>query len=42
MGIQKNSIELFNSVRDRLKYCKYEYIKDYENLVKYIWKSHLS
>ncbi|CAD8051714.1 unnamed protein product [Paramecium sonneborni] len=42
MGLRQNSLELFNSLRDRLKFCKYEMISDYRNLIKYVQRSHIN
>ncbi|CAK90537.1 unnamed protein product (macronuclear) [Paramecium tetraurelia] len=42
MGLRKNSLELFNSLRDRLNFCKYEMITDYRNLMTYVQRSHVN
>ncbi|CAD8049513.1 unnamed protein product [Paramecium primaurelia] len=42
MGLRQNSLEIFNSLRDRLNFCKYEMITDYKNLMIYVQRSHIN
>ncbi|CAD8148367.1 unnamed protein product [Paramecium pentaurelia] len=42
MGLRQNSLEIFNSLRDRLNFCKYEMITDYRNLMIYVQRSHIN
>ncbi|CAD8137108.1 unnamed protein product [Paramecium pentaurelia] len=42
IGLRQNSLELFNSLRDRLNFCKYEMITDQRYLMIYVQTSHIN
>ncbi|CAD8043868.1 unnamed protein product [Paramecium primaurelia] len=42
IGLSQNSLELYNSLRDRLNFCKYEKITDQRNFMIYVYTSHIN